>query len=204
MVEKTATTAERLRFILETENIKQADILERCLPYLEQFKIKMNRSDISQYIAGKATPKQNKLYILARALNVSEAWLMGYDVDKERQERPEPASPAAVPDNGISERIKARRKELGLSVDDIAEKLHVNRATYYRYESKEIEKFPLDIVEPLAKILETTPQALMGWTLKDKKGEIIAEIETTAVGMNERQLGQLLDYAKMLKSYKGD
>jgi len=96
MVEKTSTTAERLRYIIETENIKQADILERCLPYLEQFKIRMNRSDISQYVAGKATPKQNKLYILARALNVSEAWLMGYDVEKERQERPEPVSPAAA------------------------------------------------------------------------------------------------------------
>lgn len=96
MIEKKSTTAERLRYILETENIKQADILERCLPYLEQFKVKMNRSDISQYIAGKATPKQNKLYILARALNVSEGWLMGYDVDKERKERPEPVSPVAA------------------------------------------------------------------------------------------------------------
>ena len=95
MIEKTATTAERLRYILEKENIKQADILERCLPYLEQFKIKMNRSDISQYISGKATPKQNKLYILARALNVSEAWLMGYDVEKDRQEREEDTAPAA-------------------------------------------------------------------------------------------------------------
>jgi len=96
MVEKTATTAERLRYIIEVENMKQADILERCLPYLEQFKVKMNRSDISQYIAGKAAPKQNKLYILARALNVSEAWLMGYDVDMERKERPEPTSPDDV------------------------------------------------------------------------------------------------------------
>ncbi|MBO4520722.1 MAG: helix-turn-helix domain-containing protein [Alphaproteobacteria bacterium] len=199
MAEKTTTTAERLRYILETENIKQADILERCMPYLEQFKIKMNRSDISQYIAGKATPKQNKLYILARALNVSEAWLMGYDVEKERKERPEPA--LIVSAQTINERIKSRRQALGISVDYIAEKLNINRATYYRYESNEIEKIPADIIEPLAEILKTSPQALMGWSFDDNKTGSIIEIETLAKDMNESQLNRLVEYAKMLKQY---
>lgn len=64
----------------------------------------------------------------------------------------------------INERVKKRRIELGMSVDDLAELLHKNRATIYRYESQEIDKFPLEIVEPLAKALKTTPQYLMGWT----------------------------------------
>lgn len=40
----------------------------------------------------------------------------------------------------IGERIRQRRKEIGLSVDELAEILGKNRATVYRYESNEIEK----------------------------------------------------------------
>lgn len=63
----------------------------------------------------------------------------------------------------IGERIKQRRKELGLSVDQVADKIGKNRATVYRYESKDIEKLPLEVLEPLAKALGTTPAYLMGW-----------------------------------------
>lgn len=64
---------------------------------------------------------------------------------------------------GIGERIKHRRKELRISVDYIAEKLNVDRSTVYRYESQDIEKFPLQIIEPLAEILKVSPAYLMGW-----------------------------------------
>jgi repressor LexA len=64
----------------------------------------------------------------------------------------------------IAERIKKRRIELGITVDEIAEALNVNRATVYRYESKDIEKMPLTVLEPLAEVLRVTPYYLMGWT----------------------------------------
>ena len=63
----------------------------------------------------------------------------------------------------IGERIKKRRLELGLSVDDIAEKLEKNRATIYRYESSAIESMPVSVLAPLAETLRTTPGYLMGW-----------------------------------------
>lgn len=63
----------------------------------------------------------------------------------------------------IGERIKRRREELGLSVDDVAKMLGKHRATVYRYESDEIEKFPTNVLEPLATVLQTTPSVLMGW-----------------------------------------
>lgn len=66
----------------------------------------------------------------------------------------------------IGERIKQRRKELGLSVDELAEMLHKNRATIYRYESNEIEKLPTTVLEPLAKALGVTPAYLMGWEIE--------------------------------------
>lgn len=64
----------------------------------------------------------------------------------------------------IHERIKARRKECNLSADEVASKLGVSRATIYRYESAEIINMGIDKVAPLAKVLHTTPEYLMGWT----------------------------------------
>ncbi len=63
----------------------------------------------------------------------------------------------------MGDRIKARRIDLGLTVDQVAEKIGKNRATVYRYESNDIEKFTLDVLYPLADVLQTTPAYLMGW-----------------------------------------
>lgn len=35
---------------------------------------------ISQYLKGSIEPRRNRAKIIAKALGVSEAWLMGYDV----------------------------------------------------------------------------------------------------------------------------
>lgn len=64
----------------------------------------------------------------------------------------------------IGARIKNRRLELEMSVDDLAIKIGKNRATIYRYERGDIENLPVSIIEPLANALRTTPEYLMGWT----------------------------------------
>lgn len=61
------------------------------------------------------------------------------------------------------ERLKFRRKEIGLSAESVAEQLGVSPATIYRYENGDIEKVPVDRLAELAKILRTTPAYLMGW-----------------------------------------
>lgn len=38
------------------------------------------KSSISQYMSGYAKPKQDRIYLIAKALHVDEAWLIGYDV----------------------------------------------------------------------------------------------------------------------------
>lgn len=42
------------------------------------------KSSLSLYLSGAYEPKQDRVYDMAKALNVSEAWLMGYDVPMER------------------------------------------------------------------------------------------------------------------------
>jgi transcriptional regulator with XRE-family HTH domain len=61
------------------------------------------------------------------------------------------------------QRIKARRKQLKMSADEVAAKLGVSRSTIFRYENGQIEKVPANVLERLAEILKTTPTYLMGW-----------------------------------------
>lgn len=77
---KISNTSERLKSIMNSRNLKQVDILQLAEPYCRKHGIKLGKNDLSQYVSGKVEPGQYKLYILGLALNVNEAWLMGYDV----------------------------------------------------------------------------------------------------------------------------
>lgn len=46
----------------------------------------INKTTISYYINGKTVPRSSKLYLIAQALDVSEAWLLGYDVPIQRSD----------------------------------------------------------------------------------------------------------------------
>lgn len=61
------------------------------------------------------------------------------------------------------QRMKSRRKEIGLSAERVAEILGISPATIYRYEKGDIEKVPGHLLGPIAKALQTTPAYLMGW-----------------------------------------
>ena len=73
---KTSNTSERLKELMALKGLRQIDIAE---------KTGLGKSAISQYVSGKITPKQDKVYILAEGLNVSPTWLMGYDGPMEKE-----------------------------------------------------------------------------------------------------------------------
>lgn len=58
---------------MQLQNLRQTDLAE---------KTGFSRARISQWISGKYQANQNGIFALAQALNVSEAWLMGFDVEK--------------------------------------------------------------------------------------------------------------------------
>lgn len=91
--ESRVSTGYRLRQIMAERGIKQADIVRLCAPYAAKYKTRIGRSDISQYISEIYSPSQVKLFILAKALNVNEAWLMGCDVDRAPRVDSESANP---------------------------------------------------------------------------------------------------------------
>ena len=70
-----STTSQRIQEGLELRGLKQTDLVE---------KTGISKGALSSYISGRYTPKQNNIYLIAKALDVSEAWLMGADVSMER------------------------------------------------------------------------------------------------------------------------
>lgn len=77
---KPFNTSIRLKQIMSQRNLKQIDIINLCNPLCKKYNVKLAKNDLSQYVNNKAEPGQKKISILAEALNVSEAWLIGYDV----------------------------------------------------------------------------------------------------------------------------
>jgi transcriptional regulator with XRE-family HTH domain len=61
---------ERLNSILQKRNLSQADLSKMT---------GIRSSSISDWLNGKYEPKQDKISIIADALNVSPVWLIGYD-----------------------------------------------------------------------------------------------------------------------------
>lgn len=67
---------DRLKQIMSERKISQSELSRRT---------GIGRNSISDYLNGKYEAKQNKVFELAKALNVNEAWLMGFDISKNRK-----------------------------------------------------------------------------------------------------------------------
>lgn len=91
----------------------------------------------------------------------------------------------------VGERIKSRRKEIGLSAEQVAKELGVSPAIVYRYESNDIMNMRIDKLEPIAKALRTTPAYLMGWE-DDKKENPPAESQRILESVNSSENIDLL------------
>lgn len=73
--ERVSTTPERLREAMTLSGKKQVDLVRTT---------GIDKGSISNYLSGRYEPKQEAIYKLAVALDVSEMWLWGYDVPSER------------------------------------------------------------------------------------------------------------------------
>lgn len=67
---------DRLRLAMDLKDMRAIELSE---------KTGIPKSAISQYLSGYAKPKQDRIYLIAKALDINEVWLMGYDVPMERQ-----------------------------------------------------------------------------------------------------------------------
>ena len=61
----------RIQQAMDIRGLKQTDLVERT---------KISKGSLSSYVSGRYAPKQNNIYLLAKALNVNVEWLMGADI----------------------------------------------------------------------------------------------------------------------------
>ena len=74
-LDRVAETSDRIAQAMKDSGKKQVDIVRET---------GLNKSIISRCLSGKTEPKSGTIMLLARALDVSEMWLWGYDVPKDR------------------------------------------------------------------------------------------------------------------------
>lgn len=70
-----STTSQRIQEGMSLRGYRQIDLVE---------KTGISKGALSSYISGRYVPKQNNIYLIAEALGVNEAWLMGADVPMDR------------------------------------------------------------------------------------------------------------------------
>lgn len=79
--ERIASCGQRISAALTIREMKQADLCKLA---------NVPKSSLSLYLSGAYEPKQDRIYAMAKALNVDEAWLMGYDVPMEKEQKKSP------------------------------------------------------------------------------------------------------------------
>ena len=76
--ERVESCSKRIAEALHIRRMKQYELCKLA---------NVPKSSLSLYLSGAYEPKQDRVYDMAKALNVSEAWLMGYDVPMEREQK---------------------------------------------------------------------------------------------------------------------
>lgn len=102
----------------------------------------------------------------------------------------------------MNEKIKGRREELGLTLQDIGDFIGVSKATVQRYESGEIKNLKLESIEKLAIILNVSPAYLMGWeesvTNNDKEDTKKTTLLSNFNKLNDIGKDKVITYTKDL------
>lgn len=83
-----------------------------------------------------------------------------------------------------NELIRAKRKEKGLTLRDVADVCGVSEGTVSRWESGDIKNMRRDKIEKLSRVLDVPPSVLLDWESYDeeriKRNQLIAELMTLA------------------------
>ena len=108
------TTAARIKEGMEIRSLKQADLVEMT---------GISKGALSSYISGRYVPKQINIYLISKALNVSEAWLLGLDVPMERLNNVTISSKTGVPINVLG------RVAAGIPIEAVEEVIDTEEIT---------------------------------------------------------------------------
>lgn len=193
MAEKTASFSQRLRAGLDRQGMSQTELARRS---------GISKSSISRYIKGDWEGKQEAVYALAQALDVSEGWLMGYDVPPDR---------AAETDNvylGVGAVLRKYRRAAGLTAEQAAAQLGVPAERLEAWEANR-ETVPPECLARAAELCRIPSQELAIATANDllpepgapsAAGGTFVWFEGTLTGP---QMEELRQFARFLQQRDG-
>lgn len=141
---RPATFSQRLKSALDMRQITKAE-LSRLTG--------ISKSSLTRYVKGDWKGKQDAVYAIAQALDVNEAWLMGYDVPMGRQDVIADATREKDPDE--SGKFLCNMRTYGGPLDDkIIERLYkALQSVGTKYSETDL----LKLVDLAAKVLATPP-----------------------------------------------
>ena len=108
--------------------------------------------------------------------------------------------------NDIGKKIRERRKELGMTLDELARAVGVSKQTIFRYEDRTIENIPIDKLHKIAGKLNVSIAYLLdlkvevGYedfiALKEKEG--FRELISILKEMDSKKIKKLVEMAKII------
>ena len=105
-----------------------------------------------------------------------------------------------------NELIRAKRKEKGLTLKDVATVCGVSEGTVSRWESGEIKNMRRDKIEKLSRLLDVPPTVLLDWESYDeeriRRNQLISELTTLATVAKIEHVEIALDLLKKLEGLK--
>lgn len=157
------------------------------------------KSAISQYMSGYTKPKQDRISLISKALNVSEVWLLGYDAPLST-EIIEDTEQKDNSDHLLSKNIRYLRLQKGFSQSDIADKLGYKSFTTIQKWESGISEPPIKNLTELAVIFGVSIEDLITNDFSNTTttlGKIIKEFRTA----NNLSIEQFADLSDLSKGY---
>lgn len=163
--ERIDSTANRIRIAMEEARKRQVDLVRET---------GIDKGALSNYLKGRYEPKQDVVYKLAVALNVSEMWLWGYDCKKERAKAPEETQGDNLVTIGIL--FENLRKKMNLSLTEFSEDIGLSVEEIRKYETGK-GGIPSNIVKMLSEYFGISAGNLSAGRVKRK--DIFAAFAST-------------------------
>jgi transcriptional regulator with XRE-family HTH domain len=151
---KNELTAKRLQIALSNKNMKPQELANKS---------GVSKASISQYINGSHAPSNLSSGKLAKVLNVSPLWLMGFDVPMHDLIKENNNSCNLNNNSHIGINIRKQREKLGLTQEELAKRLgYKSKSTINKIEMG-INDISQSKIKAFAEALDTSIAYLMDW-----------------------------------------
>lgn len=100
----------------------------------------------------------------------------------------------------MGDRIKERRTALGLTQEELGDKLGVQKSAIAKYENGRVENIKRSVIQKMAEVLGCTPSYILGFDDEDFSAD--DKLLEVTRNMSDEQIAKIIEYAQFIKSQK--